>query len=159
MGRLRKKTTAIVVHHSASRPSTTFNEIKKWHTDPPPRGRGWDNIGYHWVILEDGTTVPGRPEDEWGTQVANFNDRSVGICLTGDFRTDIPTAKQIDALLVLLIRLVRKYKLKYWNIYGHRDIKRFFIFNTTATDCPGKNLYNELPDIRKRVAVAQLAVN
>lgn len=148
----RKKTTAIVIHHSASKLLTTFEQIKWWHTAAPPTGRGWDDIGYHWVILADGTIRQGRPDDEWGTQVANFNDRSIGICLTGDFRTDYPTDQQINSLIGLLADLVRKYGLKYWNIYGHKDIKRFFIFKTTSTDCPGIHLYNRLPEIRRRVA-------
>jgi len=150
----RKQTTAIVIHHSASRPSTTVAEIKLWHTDPEPWGRGWDDIGYHWIITEDGALHAGRPEDEWGTQVAHFNDRSLGICLTGNFDKDYPTGPQINALISLLIRLVKKYGLQYWNIYGHKDIKRFFIFNTTATNCPGNHLYALLPDIRRRVMTA-----
>lgn len=154
---LRKKTTAIVIHHSASKPATTVEEIRRWHTDPPPRGRGWDKIGYHFIITWDGETHVCRPEDEWGTQVANYNDRSLGICLTGDFNWNVPTQAQINSLLALLIRLVKKYGLKYWNIYGHKDIKRFFVFNTTSTNCPGDHLYAMLPEIRKRVALALVA--
>lgn len=151
----RQQTKAIVIHHSAtSRLTTTVEEIRKWHTDPPPKGRGWEDIGYHFVITNDGILHTGRPEDDWGTQVANFNDKSIGICLTGNFDFNIPTQEQINTLIELLIRLVKKYSLKYWNIYGHKDIKQFFIFNTTSTNCPGDHLYAQLPEIRRRVAFA-----
>lgn len=73
--------------------------ITKWHI----KERGWDNIGYHYVILNgklssmafngmfDGSIETGRPLDddnkiEWdevGAHVRGHNTTSIGICLIG----------------------------------------------------------------------------
>ena len=42
----------IVVHHSASKQSTTRDQIDRWHKD-----RGWSGVGYHYVIESDGSTI------------------------------------------------------------------------------------------------------
>lgn len=145
----RKQTKAIVVHHSASSANTTVEDINRWHKE-----KGWGGIGYHIVITKDGVVHTCRDLDEWGIQVANWNDKSVGVCLTGNFNKNIPTILQIKSLEKVLVNLCKKYNLKYWNIYGHRDIKRLFIFNTTQTACPGDNLYNLLPSLRRNVGIS-----
>ena len=150
---IRKTTKKIIVHHSASPPNTTLDQIRRWHAEKgftDPAGHS----GYHFFIDGDGIIHPDRPENEWGCQVKNANHDSIGICLAGNFNWNIPTDKQITALTMLLINLVGKYHLKYWNIYPHRDIKYLFIFNTTATNCCGDHLIRMLPDIRRRVAIA-----
>ena len=48
--------TLIIIHCSAVRPYQTSNaaQIDSWH-----RARGWNGIGYHYVILRDGTIQTG----------------------------------------------------------------------------------------------------
>ena len=36
----------LIVHHSASPRSTTLKDIRRWHVDE----RGWEDVGYHFVI-------------------------------------------------------------------------------------------------------------
>ena len=147
----RLKTKKLIIHHSASASKTTTTlMVRQWHkekdfTDPA------GHSGYHYFILWDGTIIPDRPENEQGCHVKNANQDSIGICLMGNFNKEIPTIKQYNSLIELLIKLTKKYDLKYWNIYGHRDIKWLFIFNTTKTACPGDNLYIQLKNIRRRV--------
>ena len=52
----------LYVHHSAS-PShaTTIDRIDGWHRD-----KGWDGVGYHFVIHSDGGTTPAP----WGSACA-----------------------------------------------------------------------------------------
>lgn len=77
--------------------------ITKWHVLPKPKGNGWSNIGYHYVILNgfispkafnkffDGHCETGRPLDddgllrpyEYGAHTKGLNDGSVSICLIG----------------------------------------------------------------------------
>lgn len=45
--------------------------------------RGWRDIGYHYVIEDDGSIVPGRPLDLAGAHARGWNARSIGICYTG----------------------------------------------------------------------------
>ena len=96
--RKRKETKAIVVHHSASGYATSIDDIRAWHTTPTKYGgRGWEDIGYHFVLPASGEIQMGRPEDMEGTQVANFNDKSIGICLLWrDF------VKKISMFFILL---------------------------------------------------------
>ena len=44
---------------------------------------GWDGIGYHKIILRDGTIENGRPEYWMGAHVKGKNNKSLGVCLIG----------------------------------------------------------------------------
>ena len=72
--------TLIIIHCSAVRPyqTSTAAQIDSWH-----RARGWNGIGYHYVILRDGTVQPGRPEDAVGAHCVGHNAHSIGICYEG----------------------------------------------------------------------------
>lgn len=77
--------TKIIIHCSATPPRMDIGAgtIKRWHTDPKPKGRGWSDIGYHWVIRRDGRVEQGRPEARAGAHVRGHNANSIGICLVG----------------------------------------------------------------------------
>jgi N-acetylmuramoyl-L-alanine amidase len=149
----RKSTKRIVVHHTAGHLTDTLEDVRRWHAE-----KGFTDAaghcGYHYFIDGAGMLHPDRPDDEWGCAVKNANENSVSICLAGNFDRDYPTQAQITTLIGILIKMVVKYHLRYWNIYAHRDIKYLFIFNTTQTNCCGNHLITQLPDIRKRVAMA-----
>ena len=147
----RKTTKRIIVHHSASpRNTTTTLMVRNWHKE-----KGFTDIlgysGYHYFILWDGTVVTDRPEEECGCHTKDANNDSIGICVMGNFNKELPSEKQTNSLTELLIKLVKKYNLKYWNVYGHRDIKWLFVFSSTSTNCPGNNLYCKLREIRRRI--------
>ena len=83
--------------------------IHGWHLE-----NGWDGIGYHYVILENGMVENGRPE-YWKGSHASGHNNSIGICLIGkkDF-----TVEQYQALTWLL-------KSKNWKaneIVGHYEV-------------------------------------
>lgn len=87
----------LIVVHCAATPNgrpTSAEDIHRWHQE-----RGWDGIGYHYVIRLDGTVENGRPEYWKGAHVAGHNTGSVGICLIG---TDHFTNAQHEALEELL---------------------------------------------------------
>lgn len=56
---------------------TDAKNIHRWHLE-----NGWDGIGYHYVILEDGTIQNGRPEYWKGSHTRGYNN-ALGICLIG----------------------------------------------------------------------------
>ena len=89
----------LVIHHSASPLTTTFEDIVAWHTKPKPEGRGWPFIGYHWVILADGSMRVGRPMNVRGAH-APPNRGRLGVCLVGNNVQDGEgwTIEQIGAL-------------------------------------------------------------
>lgn len=129
MSALRPK--AIVCHESASRWGDAA-AIRGWH-----RARGWQDIGYHAVILNgrrdsslryrkalDGKIEPGRPEGQQGAhcQAGGMNRRALGVCLVGVPGHDgYPTARQLDALVHLLATWCRRYGIDPANITQHSD--------------------------------------
>lgn len=111
----------IVLHCSATRKGqkVTVKDIEKWHRD-----RGFRTIGYHYVIYEDGTIVPGRPLDQVGAHVTGYNANSVGICYIGGLNKqgkaeDTRTPEQKASLLELLRELRGRFPMAA--IAGHRD--------------------------------------
>lgn len=121
----------LVVHHSASPLSTTFEDIVAWHTKPKPEGRGWDAIGYHWIILADGSYRVGRPFNFRGAH-APPNRGRLGICVVGNNTVDGDgwTFEQIATLrrMVVAVRLL----VPGVHVAGHRELMR-----PGYTECPG----------------------
>lgn len=118
----RKRTDFIVLHVSATKPSWKggAKEIDAMH-----KARGWAGIGYHEVILPDGTVQPGRPANDIGAGVAGFNSISYHICLIGGLDaggspTDTRTRAQSESLIERLKLLTKKYPNA--RICGHRDL-------------------------------------
>ncbi len=133
---------AIVIHHSASRHDTTAS-IDRWH-----RKRGWDGIGYHFVIGNGREMAEGQidPTFRWkrqregahaGSAPASkpLNETGIGICLIGNFAEDQPGDWQVQRLVKLCAVLIGHLpNLSTAAIIGHRDVPG------KDTDCPGRNL-------------------
>lgn len=115
----RKSTDYIVVHCSDSPDEMDIGaaEIRQWHTDPKPRGNGWADIGYHYVIRRNGTVEAGRKPNARGAHVRGFNERSVGVCLVG---RHVFTPDQLLTLKGILTALTADYPEA--EIVGHRDL-------------------------------------
>ena len=88
----RSRTDLIVIHHTASRPDITVEDIHQLHID-----NDWAGIGYNLVIYPDGSVHQGRPLDTMGAQCEGYNNRSIGVNLTGNFEIANPTQEQVDA--------------------------------------------------------------
>ena len=89
-----------VIHCSATKPSQDIgvDEIRRWHLD-----KGWDDIGYHFVIRRDGAVEVGRDLKYVGAHARGANRTSIGVCLIGGIDEDGKpdanyTASQIFAL-------------------------------------------------------------
>ena len=133
----RKVTDMIVLHHTGGADiDASAKEIDKWH-----KNNGWAGIGYHYVIRKDGTIEQGRPDWTVGAHAYGENSHTIGIHLSGDFSVAKPTEAQIEATAMLLANLCTDYGLPMDedHIVGHRDLM--------PTDCPGDNLYYEIPTI------------
>lgn len=127
----RETTKYLVVHCSATQNVSSFT----WKTiDQMHRQQGWLGIGYHFVILTDGTIQRGRPLEAIGSHVKGYNNCSVGICLIGGVNAkgksvDNFTEEQKESLKCLLDYLRGYYKDEVV-VLGHRD------FAGVNKDCP-----------------------
>ena len=119
----------IVLHCSASPHGRGDNAatIHRRHKE-----RGFDAIGYHHVILEDGTIEQGRPHWWQGAHVRGHNENSLGICMMGDpERGSEFTDEQIRSLKSLQNMLTGMYPSARW--YNHYDLD-------PNKSCPGMDL-------------------
>lgn len=114
----------IVVHCSATKASqdVTVKDIDRWH-----RERGWNGIGYHFVIERDGRIQGGRPLMEVGAHAYGYNRVSWGICLIGGLdeageAEDNFTDEQKTALASLIQSLRGKRNGYGIEVLGHRDL-------------------------------------
>ena len=111
----------LFVHCAATKEGVdvTTDTIKKWHL-----ARGFNDIGYHYVIYRDGSIHQGRKENVVGAHVSGQNSNSIGICYVGGLDSngkpkDTRTPEQRNAMQALLRALKRRYPGAV--IYGHRD--------------------------------------
>lgn len=111
----------IIVHCSATPEGRDVSvaDIDRWH-----RERGFDGIGYHYVVYIDGSVHEGRPLNKVGAHCKGHNAHSIGICYVGGVDIygkpkDTRTLAQKDALVNLLMRLKRRFPKAV--IRGHRD--------------------------------------
>lgn len=145
----------ISVHHTGAAQPVSEEDavqelriIQRYHQ----KGRGWIDIGYHFLIDGAGRIWQGRPEGAVGAHVRNKNEGNVGVSLMGSFHPpkDMkPTAEQMRSLFLLARWLVAAYAIDPQTIRGHRDQQ--------ATDCPGDTLYARMDDIRREATPPALA--
>jgi len=170
---------AVFVHHTgetndyecAEAPELIRN-VEKAHI----KGRGWDDIGYNFLVDRCGTIYEGRAggitRSVRGAHTTGFNADSVGIAVLGDYRD----GEKIPAPVVRAVASIAAWKLRPGEdprgrvrlrstndasrypkgevavlnvISGHRD--------TYRTSCPGQALYDELPEIRSMAAAMRTA--
>ena len=119
---------SIVIHCSATREGQDVraSDIDRWHKE-----RGFNQIGYHFVIDLDGTVENGRPLSMAGAHCADrglsgksYNLHSIGICYVGGLdKNGNPKDTRTEAQKKALIELVKKMRATYniKDILGHRD--------------------------------------
>jgi N-acetyl-anhydromuramyl-L-alanine amidase AmpD len=137
----------IVIHHSA----TDFGGARRF--DKGHKNKGWDDLGYHFVIgngsdTRDGTVEVGPrwKEQRHGAHCRSpedyYNEHGIGICLVGNFDEEKPTAAQTRSLTKLVRFLSKKYDIPPNKIFTHGGV-------THQTKCPGKHF--DLKALRKSV--------
>lgn len=117
-----RKINLIVIHcaDTYAQMNIGVQEIRKWHLD-----RGFNDIGYHYVIRRDGSIERGRPIEKPGAHAAGYNACSIGICYAGGkgpdgTPQDNRTPEQIQAMHDLVTSLLREFPQAI--VTGHRDL-------------------------------------
>ncbi|MFG2869067.1 N-acetylmuramoyl-L-alanine amidase [Streptomyces sp. NPDC048338] len=175
--RYSAETKAVFVHHTAGTNDYACGEspdiiraIFLYHV----QGQGWNDIGYHFLVDKCGTVFEGRAggtdQPVVGAQTYGFNTDTAGVAVLGNHNEAASSPVLLDAIAGVAAwklglyghdatgtaeltstadnGLYRKGQKAVLNrISGHRD--------AYPTECPGKNLYTDLPTIRGLAAVAQ----
>lgn len=163
-----RATTAVehvIVHHSATYNNLTNYEnvvrnIYLFHT----QDNGWSDIGYNYLIAQDGTIFKGRSAGaQWvkndnirGAHFCGKNSNTMGICLLGNYETAQPADTAVASLVKLTAWKLNKENLDPYGESAHPTSANLATIaghrNGCATACPGDNLYARLNEIRDSVA-------
>jgi N-acetylmuramoyl-L-alanine amidase len=124
-----------VFHCTATPEGRWFDraDVNAWH-----KQRGWPMIGYHFLILINGTIQVGRPIGMVGSHVKGWNTGTIGIAYVGGLTADgkrpkdTRTPEQIAAAAWLIGALKVKFKIK-GRAKGHNEYDR-------GKACPSFNM-------------------
>lgn len=153
----------IIIHHSATSNDLTdytnvIRNIYLSHTQV----NGWSDIGYNYVIAQDGTIYKARDpgiyeqDNVMGAHFCSSNLGTMGICMLGNYMDIYPTRESLVALTNLLTWKAAKDSLNPYGtnshplnsnlhvIAGHRD--------GCSTLCPGDSVYEKLDYIRQETS-------
>ncbi|XP_052090799.1 peptidoglycan-recognition protein SC2-like [Mytilus californianus] len=135
---LTKVPNHVYIHHGASggchTQSACIAKVKayqNYHMD----GHHWSDIGYSFVVGEDGNVYEARGWDAVGAHTLNHNHDGLGICVIGNFQDHVPNDAALNAIKSLIHCGVNKGKITAsYILKGHRDVGQ--------TACPGQKLYD-----------------
>ncbi|MBK8258706.1 MAG: N-acetylmuramoyl-L-alanine amidase [Polyangiaceae bacterium] len=157
---LDEKKTRLAVHHTVTPRSASggydarIRQIQAFHMD----GNGWCDVGYHFLVTEDGTVYEARPMRFLGAHVYQNNTGNVGMSFVGCFHTSgcaglgstTPPQAAIEAAskVLGLVAKNQNVTISTSTLKGHRD------HSGQSTTCPGDNLHSKLPTIRDLASAA-----
>jgi len=108
--------THIVIHTLAFEGDADIDRVREWHLD-----RGWNDVGYHYLVRRSGEVQRGRDEDAVGAHAVNFNRHSIGIALEGHGDSECPRLEQLLAVFRLCDEVMLRYGISIDKVLGHRE--------------------------------------
>lgn len=142
--------TAITVHHEGMEPflatsaQDTIDRLNRvWNGHD---GRGFGDIGYHFVIDRAGRIWEARSLRYQGAHVSGRNEGNIGVMCLGNFDEQSMSALQRKALEHQLRVLSARYRVKSKSVLSHQEWKG------ARTACPGRNLQKSMNALRGAVA-------
>lgn len=168
------------IHHTASGNDYTADQVPglirgmyRYHT----HYLGWSDIAYNFLVDRFGRVWEGRAgginRPVRGAHTRGFNTTSAGIAVIGNFEEVVPSPAIIGAVAAVAgwkvdgfggrprgsvaVRSDGSDKFPAHDVAllrvidGHRD--------TNDTACPGRHLYDALPQIRRQAKATMLAAN
>jgi hypothetical protein len=95
-------------------------------------GRGWADIGYHYVIDPTGRVWAGRSTQYQGAHVKDQNENNLGVLVLGNFDLQQPTPAARQALDRFIVNQMQRYNIPMASVRTHRE--------RAPTECPGTYL-------------------
>jgi hypothetical protein len=116
--------------------------------------RGWDDIGYHYLVDGLGRLYAGRPVWAIGAHVAMQNSHRVGINFMQDGRSHGLTVFQLRTLRKLMrsdhdrlklpaLRKLANHAGSDYGVFGHLEVPG------QSTECPGGKILRDLHSVLK----------
>ncbi|CAF1067355.1 unnamed protein product [Adineta steineri] len=126
-----------VIHHTYQPPNcyddTSCIERVKLIQDMHQINNTWADVGYHFLVGENGKVYEGRGWDRQGAHAPGWNNDAYGICIIGDFQVASPNQKALDAVKLWIDCGVEQGHVKKdYYIITHRQSQR-----PGYTVCPG----------------------
>lgn len=121
----------------------TFEEYVKYLTTSCVIGleKPWRDIGYNFGIENvDGkiTVLNGREIGEVGAHATGFNDKSIGICLIGNYDLEEPSEERLYVMSHLCRQMQLQFGIPRDQVIGHRETYRKLTPPMpVAKSCPG----------------------
>jgi len=146
----------VIVHHTVTRdpetdPRATLRAIYQYHAV----SRGWGDIGYNFLIDQQGTIYEGRfgGDRVVGGHALQYNWGSIGIAILGTY-SDHTVSDAARSSLIALVRAKASDldpvgkgffidRDNVMNLSGHRGV--------INTSCPGDAFYPQLNNVRREL--------
>jgi hypothetical protein len=138
----------ITIHHDGMTPywgltETEARERLEWIRNGH-RGKGWSDIGYHYIVDRSGVVWQGRDVTRWqGAHVKFRNENNIGVMCLGNFMLQAPSPAQVAALNRTVAQLRAYYKLRANVVKTHQE------WPGAQTLCPGTYLQAQVNVLRK----------
>ena len=148
---MSRNITHIILHHTGT-PDDDFADDWKTICKNHVEKKGWRFPGYDFALEKEEGKVAvkiGRPMTERGAHcdVHDFNARSVGVCMIGNYSEKVPDAEMLFRTIDVLTGLSMIFNVSPRNVVGHGEVD--------VTECPGKNI--DMDFIREMVMKKRLA--
>jgi hypothetical protein len=166
-GREKTETKHCIIHHSGDgNGNSDYTQLVRSYYIHHTQTNGWDDIGYNYLVADDGTLFAGRdPElpgiDQDNVKGAHFcskNSSTMGVCLIGNFTSTDPSVDAISTLTDLLTWKLDKEYFTAFQSFSHPKTNDPLLGTIAAhkegcnTVCPGNNVFSILDDIRDEVS-------
>lgn len=96
----------------------TLADARRWH-----KARGWRDIGYHYLIQQNGLIVCGRDVNLQGAHCKGHNEGTIGVAYVGGLingqPADTRTSEQKKSIVMLIRHLKSMFEIT--GISGHRE--------------------------------------
>lgn len=133
---MKQELQYLVIHCTATPAGreVTSDDIRRWHTDPPPAGRGWSQVGYTDLFHINGGVerlVDNNEDgfvDDWEVTngVAGFNSVCRHIVYAGGMTADMsaPMDTRSQMQKDAMKKYVQSFMFKFpgARVIGHRDL-------------------------------------